>query len=241
MKSSSLLGSHLEIRMPGEDGRIHWMTGSGFLQDNAIDLSSVQNLQEWNYWTFQVDLKREVSRVFQNGNLLQENSGSNVIFGGNVDSFSIGTGHSQDFWKGSLDELRISTTIFSADYVLNSFKSQGPNRPNYLNFGDVNGPPVIFRGQTGGGFKNVNFSMFVQTFPQASEFTASGLPAGLQINASTGEISGEPKDQGTYLITVQAYNDFGSESGTTEIIISDPDDFSQKVLFNCEGFSGSAT
>ena len=119
------------------------MTGSGFLQDNAIDLSSVQNLQEWNYWTFQVDLKREVSRVFQNGNLLQENSGSNVIFGGNVDFFSIGTGHSQDFWKGSLDELRISTTIFSADYVLNSFKNQSLNRPNYLNFGDAS--PILLK------------------------------------------------------------------------------------------------
>ena len=69
-------------------------------------------------------------RIYQNGNLLLENSGTNVIFGGNVDAFSVGTGHNQDFWKGSLDELEFQQ--FFQQTMFEFFKIRGL-KSNYLN------------------------------------------------------------------------------------------------------------
>jgi hypothetical protein len=56
---------------------------------------------------------------------------------------------------------------------------------------------------------------------QPISFSASSTPAGLSFNTSTGEFTGTPSTPGTYTITVQATNSFGSASETFTIEVSD--------------------
>lgn len=53
---------------------------------------------------------------------------------------------------------------------------------------------------------------------------ATGLPAGLTINSSTGVISGTPNVQpGTYTATVKVTTNYGSDSKTITIIVKVPE------------------
>ena len=85
-----------------------------------------------------------------------------------------------------------------------SYLSQRPDAAvNFFTAASVEGPPVILANQKGEGYANDNdhpFSYFISVFPSASTFSAVGLPAGITLNSSTGEISGVPLQGGTYNI-----------------------------------------
>ena len=53
-------------------------------------------------------------------------------------------------------------------------------------------------------------------------YTASGLPAGLMIESSTGFITGQPTEAGTFIVTITAANDFGSTQRTMRLVVNLP-------------------
>ncbi len=55
---------------------------------------------------------------------------------------------------------------------------------------------------------------------QAANFTASGLPAGLGLNGSTGQITGTPTASGTFAVGLSASNSVGSTSATLTLVIA---------------------
>lgn len=63
------------------------------------------------------------------------------------------------------------------------------------------------------------FSYTISTNILATSYSASGLPAGLSINSSTGVISGTPINSGTYSIIVSATNANGTANATVTITI----------------------
>ncbi|OGB27011.1 MAG: hypothetical protein A3I66_22260 [Burkholderiales bacterium RIFCSPLOWO2_02_FULL_57_36] len=60
------------------------------------------------------------------------------------------------------------------------------------------------------GTETIAFSYQIGTsLPSANSFGATGLPAGLSVNASTGEITGTPTAAGSYPVTISASNAVG--------------------------------
>jgi uncharacterized protein YhjY with autotransporter beta-barrel domain len=68
------------------------------------------------------------------------------------------------------------------------------------------GPPVITSAATAGGAQGFPFSYQITATNSPGSFNATGLPAGLSVNTSTGLISGTPTGIGTFTATISATN-----------------------------------
>jgi endonuclease G len=66
------------------------------------------------------------------------------------------------------------------------------------------------------------FDFQVEATNSPKAFLASGLPAGLSINPSTGEITGTPELAGNFSVWLTVQNDYGSDSKTLLIVIKNP-------------------
>ena len=76
------------------------------------------------------------------------------------------------------------------------------------------GPPLITSAATAQGATGVAFSYQITATNNPTSFNATGLPAGLSINTSTGVISGAPAATGTTNITLSATNAVGTGTQT---------------------------
>jgi hypothetical protein len=142
-------------------------------------------------------------------------------------------------WNGWLDELRMSFTLESPDSILASYESQRPDG-NFYSSQPVVGPPLFIDGQVAEGYANdSNLSYLIKVFPSAVSFSAVGLPAGILLNSSTGEISGVPLQGGTYNVTITASNSSGQDQGVLVLSIVERSGFTHDVEFNCSAYSGS--
>jgi hypothetical protein len=80
--------------------------------------------------------------------------------------------------------------------------------------------PAITSANTAAAVVGDPFSFTVVTSPEATSFTASQLPAGLALDASTGAISGTFAQTGTFAIVVTASNAGGQAVGTILVTVS---------------------
>jgi hypothetical protein len=76
------------------------------------------------------------------------------------------------------------------------------------------GYPGITSTLTANGQQGQLFSYAIQASNNPTSFTASGLPPGLNLNPTTGVISGPPVVSGTFQVTIGAGNQYGQDSKT---------------------------
>lgn len=79
--------------------------------------------------------------------------------------------------------------------------------------------PVITSPLTASGNETVAFSYTIVATNSPTSYNATGLPAGLSINTTTGVISGTPTTAGTYNVTISATNIAGSDTETLVITV----------------------
>jgi len=79
--------------------------------------------------------------------------------------------------------------------------------------------PVITSSTTANGTVGSSFSYRITASGSPTSFSASGLPAGLSLNTSTGVISGTPTAVGTTSVSISATNAGGTRSATLTITV----------------------
>jgi hypothetical protein len=86
--------------------------------------------------------------------------------------------------------------------------------------GAVVSAPVISSAATASGTVSTAFSYQITASNSPTSYSASGLPAGLSVNTSTGLISGTPTASGTSTVTLGATNSGGTGNKTLTITIN---------------------
>ena len=100
-------------------------------------------------------------------------------------------------------------------------------------------PPVITSTASTQGLVGVAFSFSLYA-SSATSYTASNLPPGLTLNASSGFITGTPTNAGTYLVPVTATNAAGTSGATITLgVASAPPLPEVTSVLTASGYTGS--
>ncbi|MBO4205557.1 S8 family serine peptidase [Micromonospora echinofusca] len=130
-----------------------------------------------------------------------------------------------------LTPAQVASTMFgnATPNKITDAGSGSPNRLLYVNTGGgTPGGPSVNNPGNQSGRKNVAVSLQMTASGGTTPYTwsATGLPAGLSINSSTGLITGTPSTAANYSVTVTA-SDSGSRTGSTS--------FSWTITENLDG------
>jgi plastocyanin len=83
-------------------------------------------------------------------------------------------------------------------------------------------PPTVTSATSAAATAQVPFSFNVTASDNPTSFNATGLPAGLTIDTTTGVISGTPVETGTFAVQVSAANAGGTGTGTLNLSVVPP-------------------
>ncbi|HVD97714.1 MAG TPA: carbohydrate-binding protein [Cytophagaceae bacterium] len=119
--------------------------------------------------------------------------------------------------------VSVTTSSLSAgQHVLRIYEETGGFNINYITFTSIAPAPVISSAATATGTTGTAFTYNITASNNPTSYNATGLPAGLTVNTTTGAITGTPTTAGTYTATVSATNTGGTGSKQVTITISNP-------------------
>jgi hypothetical protein len=118
-------------------------------------------------------------------------------------------------------EVNVTTTIITAgNHVMRIYMDTDGFNLNYLTFAPISAAPVISSAATASGTTGTAFTYSITASNTPTSYGATGLPAGLSVNTTSGVISGIPTTAGTFNATVSATNAGGTGSKAVTITIA---------------------
>jgi len=125
-------------------------------------------------------------------------------------------------WE-TFQTVNITTPALAAgQQILRLACDSGDFNVNYLTFTATAAPPAITSALTATATTGTAFSYTITGSNTPTSYNATGLPAGLSINTSTGVISGTPTTVATTNITISATNANGTGSNTLVLTVNPP-------------------
>ena len=123
------------------------------------------------------------------------------------------------------------------DFVGNGKATQYANA---INNALVYAPPAVNSVVTATAAVGVAFSYQITATNSPISYNATGLPAGLNVNTSSGMISGTPSQAGNFSVTVSATNTGGTGSASLTITVETTFTAWQKTYFTAEDLNNPA-
>jgi hypothetical protein len=140
-------------------------------------------------------------------------SGSTVYFAKSYGFSTMGLATGSAAVSANFNVTGIPNGSYSIYVIANGIAS------NPVGFGIGTGKPFISSALTANGYAGHAFSYTITGTNSPTSYNASGLPAGLSVNTSTGVISGSPTTGGTYNVTISATNASGTGSATLVLTV----------------------
>ena len=130
------------------------------------------------------------------------------------------------YFQGLLGEFRLSSAPLTAAWIAADHNNQSAPSTfwsiTYNQLSTAISPPAITSATSASGTVGTAFSYQITATNTPTSYSATGLPAGLSVSATTGLISGTPSSAGTSTITLGATNSGGTGNATLTLTIAVP-------------------
>ena len=156
--------------------------------------------------------------------LFDESGSDNAYGGGNVEWAAFGAGVKQGYKQSSNTVYQHQSTLrlILEELGVSAFPGDAASAPDMTEFftAVTSGTPQITSAGTATGTVGSAFSYQIAATNSPTSFNATGLPAGLSINTSTGLISGTPTSARTSSVALSATNASGTGTATLTLTVN---------------------
>ena len=177
--------------------QVHRLSGSPSKNEGNATLATGQ----WSHLSSQIDQVNGLQEVFLNGNSIARKSFNSNQSPGPLSGASWSFGASTVPF--SIDEIRLSAEIRSPDWIQASYRNQAGTF-NFPTLGSVTGENAFTSASEYIINAETYFEKMITATGNPVAFLATGLPGGITIDPTDGNLSGTPVRAGIYQAEIQA-------------------------------------